>query len=457
MAKFIRFIIVGTFNTLITLLLIYSAMHHYGLSVVQANVIGYAIGLSFSFILNRSWVFGSRDRGISASIRFFLVIGIAYILNLSSVLLLSENTQIGVDLSQLMGALIYTATCYLGFAFFAFPKQEKDRDVCLHSKPSLPLKTSWGEPRLTLGIIVPCYNESDCLHETVSRLSTLVVGLIQRGILSDQSKIHLIDDGSNDDTWSQITHFAEVSPYVSGIKLSKNHGHQNALLAGLLKAKGDALISIDADLQDDIDAIELMIDAFLQGHQIVYGVRRDRSTDSLFKRSTARIYYKALQLLGVDIVFDHADYRLLGRSALEALRSYREVNLFLRAIIPTLGFKTALVHYDRAPRYAGESKYNFTKMLALAWQGITSFSVIPLRLITVTGILLSLSSFGFSLWVLWVKLYTDAAIPGWASTVLPISFFSGIQLFCMGIIAEYIGKIFLEVKQRPRYIIEEVR
>ncbi len=242
---------------------------------------------------------------------------------------------------------------------------------------------------------------------------------------------------------------------MRGVKLSANRGHQIALVAGLHAAEGDAIASIDADLQDDIGAIEDMVDAHRNGCDIVYGVRHSRSKDTLFKRSTAGWYYRVLTFFGVNIVQNHADFRLLSRRALEALRQYTEVHLFLRGIVPLLGYRTATVYYQRGERFAGESKYPLRKMLALALDGVTSFTAVPLRIIAFLGMIISLMSLGLMCWALWVKLFTVNALPGWASSVVPIYFLGGIQLLCTGILGEYVAKLYLEAKRRPRYFIEE--
>ena len=306
-----------------------------------------------------------------------------------------------------------------------------------------------------VAIVVPCFNEEEVLAETTRRLGDVIRGLAARGKIAAEGSVCFVDDGSSDGTWTLIESLARAHPFVRGIKLSRNHGHQNALLAGLFCAEGDVVISVDADMQDDPVAIESMLDAYRGGSEIVYGVRRDRSADSLFKRFTAEGCYKVLRLMGVEVVFNHADYRLLSRRAIDELREYREVNLFLRGIIPQLGFATSTVHYDRASRFAGQSKYPLRSMLSFAWQGITSFSAAPLRLITTLGVLVSLGSFAFTLWALWIRLYSPDAVPGWASTVLPIYFLGGIQLLCIGIIGEYLAKIYMETKGRPRYHVEK--
>ncbi len=309
-------------------------------------------------------------------------------------------------------------------------------------------------PRVS--IVVPCFNEEAALPATVTRLRGLLEELETRGVVSGESALYLVDDGSVDGTWDAIEAFSRDSLAVHGIKLSRNRGHQNALLAGLLTASGDVVVSIDADLQDDVQAIERMLEAYSSGAQIVLGVRRSRTHDSAFKRFTAEQYYRWLKRLGVEIVYNHADYRLMSRRVIEALREYEEVNLFLRGIVPQLGFRTAIVEYDRAPRLAGESRYPLRRMLSLAWEGVTSFSAAPLRFITGLGVAVSLVSLGFAAWALAEKLFGGRVLPGWASTVVPIYFLGGVQLLCLGIIGEYLVKIYAEVKRRPRYLIETV-
>jgi glycosyltransferase involved in cell wall biosynthesis len=309
---------------------------------------------------------------------------------------------------------------------------------------------------MQLSLVVPCFNEESVLPETARRLLLLMADLVQAQKISAASKIYFIDDGSTDATWSLIESLASREPIVKGIKLSRNCGHQIALLAGLVTAPGDAVISIDADLQDDLAAIAPMIDAHANGSEIVFGVRRKRDTDGFMKRFTALTYYRLLEKLGIQIVFNHADYRLMGRRALQALGTYDEVNVFLRGLIPQLGFRTSTVYYDRLERYAGESKYPVKKMLALAWNGITSFSAIPLRFITAMGFLIALGSFAITLWALGVRLYTHNAVPGWASIVVPIYLLGGLQLFAIGLIGEYLAKTYMETKRRPRFFIETI-
>jgi glycosyltransferase involved in cell wall biosynthesis len=308
---------------------------------------------------------------------------------------------------------------------------------------------------MQLAIVIPCYNEQEVLPETSRRLLGLLGRLVGEGLVSAASRIYFVDDGSRDRTWSLIEELARAHPQVCGIKLSRNRGHQNALVAGLFTAEGDAIVSIDADLQDDVEVIREMVQQYREGCDIVYGVRSDRAVDGLL-RFPAELHYRLLRLLGAEVVFNHADFRLMSRRAIEALREYREVNLYIRGIIPMLGFKTATVAYKRAERFAGESKYSLRKLAALAFQGITSFSAGPLRLITALGLLVCAGSFALVLWALWIRLFTDQLVPGWASTVVPIYFLGGVQLLCIGVIGEYLAKIYLEVKARPRFVIERV-
>jgi polyisoprenyl-phosphate glycosyltransferase len=307
-----------------------------------------------------------------------------------------------------------------------------------------------------LAVVVPCYNEEEVLPETARRMTALLDRLQSLGKISADSKIVFVDDGSTDRTWSVIEQLAAGNNHVSGIKLSRNRGHQNALMAGLFTAEGDALVSIDADLQDDVNAIEEMLDRYRSGVEVVYGVRKRRATDTAFKRLTAQGFYRLIRMLGAESVYNHADYRLMSRRAVEELKQYREVNLYLRGIVPLIGFKSEIVYYDRASRFAGESKYPLGKMIALALDAITSFSIVPLRMIALTGFVIFLGSLGVSVWALWVRLFTDDAVPGWTSIVLPMYFLGGIQIFCIGLLGEYLGKTYTEIKARPRYIIEKV-
>ncbi|PTT87267.1 glycosyltransferase, partial [Pelomonas sp. HMWF004] len=276
------------------------------------------------------------------------------------------------------------------------------------------------------------------------------------GLIAQASAAYYVDDGSRDGTWALVETLSRESSDACGIKLSRNRGHQNALLCGLMSIGGDALISLDADLQDDLSIIPDMIRAFRNGDELVYAVRRRRDTDSFFKRFTAEGYYKVLAWMGVEVVFNHADYRLMGRRPLEALRSYEETHLFLRGMIPQLGFRHSVVAFDRAERFAGESKYPLSKMLSLAWRGVTSFSAAPLRAITSLGAMVSVVSVAFGLWALFIRLFTDVALPGWASTVIPMYLLGGIQLLSLGVIGEYLAKIYEASKQRPRFHVEAI-
>lgn len=307
---------------------------------------------------------------------------------------------------------------------------------------------------MKLSVVIPCYNEEAVLPETMKRLSTLFAELVGANEISADSEIIMVDDGSRDATWRVIEEHASDSSWIRGIKLSRNRGHQTALIAGLFAATGDAVVSIDADLQDDICAMTQMIKAHRSGSDVVYGVRKRRDKDTWLKRMTAEGYYRLLSALGVEVVFNHADYRLLSRRALEALKQYRESNLFLRGIVPQLGYPSSVVFYDRDERFAGESKYPLRKMLAFAWQGVTSFSSAPLRAIMGIGFLVSIGSFLVAAWALWIRVFSDSAVPGWASTVVPMYFLGGIQLLSLGVIGEYLTKIYSESKRRPHYFIE---
>jgi glycosyltransferase involved in cell wall biosynthesis len=305
-----------------------------------------------------------------------------------------------------------------------------------------------------LSLVVPCHNEEQVLLETASRLGVLLDVLTRESLVIEPS-IYFIDDGSVDGTWRIIERLAGEDPRIHGIKLSRNFGQQNAILAGLLTAPGDMLITIDADLQDDIAAIEDMVRAFHRGAEVVYGIRRSRQTDSVFKRTTAEYYYRLLRVMGVQLMFNHADFRLLSRRVVEELRNCKESNLLLRGLIPQLGFHSELVYYDRHTRFAGETKYSISKMVSLALNGITSFTEIPLKVITILGLLVSLFSFGLAAWALIAKILHAAVVPGWASIVIPLYMLGGIQLLCLGVIGQYLAKIYSEAKARPRFIVEK--
>ncbi|HBT64563.1 MAG TPA: glycosyltransferase [Ruminococcaceae bacterium] len=305
-------------------------------------------------------------------------------------------------------------------------------------------------------LVVPCYNEEAVLPEANLRLMKKICMLIESGRIDKNSRILYVDDGSKDTTWNLITQFHNESEYVCGLKLAHNVGHQNALLGGLMTAKkiADCAISLDADLQDDVEVLDAFIDRFNEGCEIVYGVRNKRDSDTFFKRFTAEGFYKILKRLGIEIIFNHADYRLMGKRSLEALSDYKEVNLFLRGIVPLIGFKSGTVYYNRSKRAAGESKYPLKKMLSFAIDGITSFSVKPLKIISNLGVLISFLSIIGLLYAL-ISYFAGVAVPGWTAIVASIWLLGGIQLLCIGVVGEYIGKIYSEVKNRPRYIVEE--
>ena len=307
---------------------------------------------------------------------------------------------------------------------------------------------------IRLGVVVPCYNEEAVLPETINRLAALLADLVARGKIGADSAVTYVDDGSRDATWG-IIEAAAREGRAKGVRLSRNRGHQNALLAGLETAVGDAIVTVDADLQDDLAVIERMIDLHAGGADIVYGVRESRASDTAFKRMTAELYYRVLGRLGVQVVFNHADYRLMNRRALDALSAFGEVNLFLRGIIPQLGFSSATVPYARSGRFAGESKYPLRKMLALAAHGVTSFSIAPLRMIAGLGFAISFLSAAMIAWILLGKMAFGTVVPGWASSVVPIYLLGGVQLLSIGVIGEYVGKIYMETKRRPRFFIHD--
>ncbi len=306
-----------------------------------------------------------------------------------------------------------------------------------------------------LYLVVPCYNEESVLPETAKRLKEKLQQMADSGLVHENSRILFVDDGSRDKTWSIIEKCYRENEQIEGLKLSHNRGHQNALFAGLMTAKDvcDCAVSLDADLQDDINALDGFLKEYLNGCDVVYGVRSKREKDTFFKRTTAEGYYKFLKLLGVDIVYNHADYRLMSHRALEALAEYREVNLFLRGIVPLIGFKTGTVYYERHERFAGESKYPLKKMISFAFDGITSFSIKPLKIIGNIGIIISMFSVVALIYALISKL-TGNAVAGWTAIIASIWLLGGIQLLSLGIIGTYVGKIYSEVKDRPKYHID---
>ncbi len=307
-----------------------------------------------------------------------------------------------------------------------------------------------------LYIVIPCYNEQEVLPVTAPMFLKKLHDLSAQGLCAENSRVLFVNDGSKDDTWRIICELSAADEHYTGICLSRNRGHQNALLAGLMTARhtADVTISIDCDGQDDINAMDEMLRQYHNGCDVVYGVRSKRDTDTFFKRFTAESFYKLMKGLGVDSVYNHADYRLMSRAALDGLAQYREVNLFLRGMVPLVGFKSTSVYYERAERIAGESHYPLKKMLSFAFDGITSLSIKPIRLITGLGLLISLAGFLAILWAI-IEAILGNVVAGWASTVCIVCFMGGIQLLCLGVIGEYIGKIYNEVKRRPRFIIRE--
>ena len=308
-----------------------------------------------------------------------------------------------------------------------------------------------------LWIVIPCYNEEKVLPITAPMFLQKLQSLAEKGLVSDKSRVLFVNDGSRDSTWELICRFAKEDEHFIGISQSRNRGHQNAVLAGLMEAKAsdcDVTISIDCDGQDDINAMDDMVDAYLDGCEIVYGVRSSRETDSFFKRATAQGFYRLLNMMGAEVVYNHADYRLMSARALREFAKFKEVNLYLRGMVPLVGFKSTCVYYERHERLAGESHYPLKKMIALAFDGITSLSVKPIRIITVCGLLMSVISFVGILWAV-IAALCGHTVAGWASTACLICFIGGIQSMFLGVIGEYIGKIYMEVKARPRYIISD--
>lgn len=308
----------------------------------------------------------------------------------------------------------------------------------------------------SLSIVVPCYNESEVLSDSAGKLVLALDQMVAKGLVASSSEVLFVDDGSSDGTWEIIEGLAHGNDRINGLKLSRNFGHQAALLAGLMVVNRDISISLDADLQDDPAVMERMVEAYYEGCDIVYGVRESREVDSFGKRVTARLYYKLLTLMGVEIIEDHADFRLMSIRALRALASFREVNLFLRGMVPMIGFRHRVVKYERKERLAGETKYSLRKMLALALDGIAAFSSVPLRMIAWMGVIISLASTCFGMWALGVKMFGDGVVPGWASTVVPIYFIGGVQLLSLGIMGAYLSRVYSETKSRPRYIVDHM-
>lgn len=307
-----------------------------------------------------------------------------------------------------------------------------------------------------LYLVIPCYNEAAVLPQTAPLFTGKLAALAAAGRIAPHSRVLFVDDGSSDGTWQTICAMAQTQPAVCGVRLSRNRGHQNALLAGLFEAvpQADVTISLDCDGQDDIHAVDAMLTEYEAGCDVVYGVRASRKTDTLFKRSTAQLFYRLMTRLGAESVYNHADYRLLSRRAVEGLAQFPEVNLFLRGLVPLVGYRSSSVYYDRAPRMAGETHYSLRRMLLLAVDGITSLSVKPLKLITVLGLTVFLASAVMIVWSI-VRHFAGATVTGWSSLMCIVLFLGGVQLLCVGVLGEYIGKIYAEVKHRPRYIVQE--
>lgn len=307
-----------------------------------------------------------------------------------------------------------------------------------------------------LYIVVPCYNEEEMLHITSEKLEEKLRTLKNAGRISDDSRVVYVDDGSKDNTWNIIEEMHHNNKVFNGVKLSRNEGHQNALLAGLDYARNhaDMIVSMDADLQDDIDAVDAMIDKYHEGAEIVYGVRNDRSTDSTFKRGTAQLFYKMMKIMGAEIVYNHADFRLMSKRAVDELMNFKEVNLFLRGIVPLIGFKTDIVEYERHERIAGESKYPLKKMLSFAIDGVTSFSIKPINMIITAGFVCFLISVGMLIYSC-IRHFTGDTVSGWTSLMTSIWALGGLQVVSIGVVGKYIGKVYLEVKERPRYIVDK--
>ena len=306
-----------------------------------------------------------------------------------------------------------------------------------------------------LALVVPCYNEQQILQESAHRLQRELSDLVDEGLVCAQSSVCFVDDGSEDGTWELIEALSAGDANITGLKLNRNYGHQFALYAGLVESDADVMVSLDADLQDDISVIRKMLALHSDGNEIVYGVRENRDSDTWFKRSTASLHYGLMSKLGVETVSDHADFRLMSRRAVNLLGEYREANLYLRGIVPLLGLKSAKVYFRRGERLGGESKYSLSRMLGLSVSGLTSFSVLPLRVISALGVVVFLVALGLGAWALSAVIWGSGTTPGWASTVIPIYLLGGLQLLAIGIVGEYIGKTFMETKRRPLYQIEK--
>jgi len=310
---------------------------------------------------------------------------------------------------------------------------------------------------MILGIVIPCYNEEKSLDEVTKSLGDVFEKLIDKDFISKESFVCYVDDGSQDGTWAKICALKTVYPFVRGLKLSRNFGQQNALIAGMMhfRDQADAIITMDADMQDDINKIEAFVAKYQQGYDVIYGVREKRTHDRAWKKWSANTFYRLQQLMGIESVPNHAHYRLLSSKALQTLADFKEIDMYLRGVIPLIGYKSCTIPYQRQKRFSGESKYSIGSLFSLAFDGITSFSIIPLRLITMMGLLLFLFSLGMIVWIFMEKIIYERAVAGWASVMTSIYFIGGIQMMSLGIIGEYIGRIFKQSKARPRYIVEE--
>jgi len=310
---------------------------------------------------------------------------------------------------------------------------------------------------MILGIVIPCYNEEKSLDEMTKSLEDVFEKLVGKNLISKESFVCYVDDGSQDDTWAKICALKTVYPFVRGLKLSRNFGQQNALIAGMMhfRDQADAIITMDADMQDDINKIEAFVAKYQQGYDIIYGIREKRTHDRAWKKWSANAFYRLQQMMGIESVPNHAHYRLLSAKALRALADFKEIDMYLRGVIPLIGYRSCTIPYQRQKRFSGESKYNIASLFSLAFDGITSFSIIPLRLITMMGLLLFLFSLGMIVWIFMEKIVYERAVAGWASVMTSIYFIGGIQMMSLGIIGEYIGRIFKQSKARPRYIVEE--
>ena len=337
--------------------------------------------------------------------------------------------------------------------FFASIQVLEESDI-LKSSRFNHREVDMAEKLQKLLIILPCYNEEEILPSTIKTMKKLLTSLVKEKKVSPESKICLVNDGSKDKTWEIISQTCAQNKMFAGIKLSRNFGHQSTIIAGMYSVDADLYVTIDADLQDNPECIAEMLKCVEEGAEVVYGIRKSRKTDSIFKRTSAQLYYRLLNLFGVDVLYNHADYRLMSRRAVETLKQFPERNLFLRATVPLLGFKTAQVYYDRTARTAGETKYPLNKMLALAWNGVSSFSIVPLRIVTFLGLFICFLSVLFLIY-LFYRYSAKGTVVGWASLVTIITIFSGVQLLSLGIIGEYIAKIFVEAKKRPLFIVEE--